>query len=218
MRAEATSNHGGAVVHVVDDDPAARDGLANLLRSAGFAVQSFSSPKEFADHWRPTDRGCLILDIHFPEHSGLDFQLQLKNSGIAMPVILMTGHADVSMSIRGMKGGAVDFLIKPFEEQPVLNAIAEAFERDALRIRRETQLSNVAQLFGALTSREKQVFALVTKGLMNKQIAGELNLSEITVKVHRGTLMRKMKVRTLADLVKASEILRVEGVREFYLN
>jgi FixJ family two-component response regulator len=196
------------VVHIVDDDVAVRNGLTNLLRAAALSVLSFCSPQEFMETRRASNHGCLILDIRFPGVSGLDFQSQLQNLEMTMPVILMTGHADVPSSVRGMKAGAIDFLTKPFDDQSILDAIAAAFKSDATRFQNEAQTSRLAERYARLTTREKEVLALVTKGLMNKQVAGELNLSEITVKVHRGTMMRKMKVRTLADLVRAAETLK----------
>lgn len=195
------------VVHIIDDDVALGEGLANLLRSADFEVALFHSPTEFINAFEPSSCGCLLLDIRFPEGSGLDFQDLFLSEGIAVPVILMTGHADVPSSVRGMKAGAVDFLTKPFEDEELLGAVAIALERDAVRREREMSTSAVSEQYATLTSREREVMALVVTGLMNKQVAGELNLSEITVKVHRGTMMRKMKVRTLADLVRASEVL-----------
>ncbi len=196
------------VVHIVDDDRAVQEGLSNLLRSASFSVASFFSPKEFLDSWQRSSHGCVILDIRFPDESGLDCQARFQRLEMTMPVILMTGHADVPSSVKGMKAGAVDFLTKPFDDRSILDAIATAFERDATRFRNECGSSRLFERYATLTHREKEVFALVTQGLMNKQIAGQLDLSEITVKVHRGTMMRKMNVRTVADLVRASEALK----------
>jgi FixJ family two-component response regulator len=196
------------VVHIVDDDVTVRDGLTNLLRSAALPVITFCSPRQFIESWQASDQGCLVLDIHFPDGSGLDFQARLRSLEISMPVILMSGYADVPSSVRGMKAGAVDFLTKPFDDQSLLDAIAAALKRDAIRFQSETKVFGLAARYASLTSREREVFALVTKGLMNKQVAGKLNLSEITVKVHRGTMMRKMKMRTFADLVRASETLK----------
>jgi FixJ family two-component response regulator len=198
------------VVHIVDDDVTVRDALTNLLHSAALSVITFCSPRQFIESWQGSDQGCLVLDIHFPDGSGLDFQARLRSLEISMPVILMSGYADVPSSVRGMKAGAVDFLTKPFDDQSLLDAIAAAFKRDAIRFRSETKVFGLAIRYASLTSREREVFALVTKGFMNKQVAGKLNLSEITVKVHRGTMMRKMKMRTLADLVRAAEALKSE--------
>jgi FixJ family two-component response regulator len=196
------------VVHIIDDDVALREGLTNFLQAAGLSALSFSSPHEFVESWKASDQGCVILDMRFPSESGLEFQSGLQELEMMMPVILMTGYADVASSVKAMKAGAIDFLIKPVDDQALLTAIATAFARDEMRVQNESRVSRLIDQYATLTNREKEVFALVTKGLMNKQIAGELNLSEITVKVHRGTMMRKMKVRTLADLVRAAEKLK----------
>jgi FixJ family two-component response regulator len=198
------------IVRVIDDDVGVRDGLTNLLQAAGLSVLSYVSPREFIKAWRPSDQGCLILDIRFPDENGLDFQTQLQSLAVTMPVILMSGYADVPSTVRGMKAGAIDFLTKPFDDEAVLDAIDTAFKTDVTRVENESQLRMLAKRHASLTTRERQVFSLVTLGLMNKQIAGELNLSEITVKVHRGTMMRKMNVKTLADLVRASELLKFD--------
>jgi FixJ family two-component response regulator len=195
------------VVHIIDDDAALREGLTNFLQAAGLSASSFSSPHEFIESWKASDQGCVILDMRFPSESGLDFQSQLQDLEMMMPVILMTGYADVASSVKAMKAGAIDFLTKPFDDQALLSAIAAGFARDAKRVQSEARSSRLTDQYVSLTSREKEVFALVTKGLMNKQIAGALELSEITVKVHRGTMMRKMRVRTLADLVRVAETL-----------
>jgi FixJ family two-component response regulator len=196
------------VVHIIDDDGGVRDGLSNLARSAGFSTKCFASPAHFIESWQPTDRGCVLLDIWFPDESGLDFQSQLQQLEMPLPIILITGQPDVLSSVKGMKAGALDFLVKPFDDQMVLNAIRNALASDKDRFSEEAKLSLLSDRYTSLTSREKEVFALVTKGLMNKQIAGALDLSEITVKVHRGTMMRKMNVRTLADLVRVAETLK----------
>lgn len=201
------------VVHIIDDDESVGNALTDLLRAAGISAKSFSSPKGFIEAWQPTDHGCVLLDLWFPDESGLDFQSQLLDLEMTLPVILMTGHADVPSSIRGMKAGAIDFLVKPFDDHMVLESIQTAFKRDEARVNDEARILLLSDRYTTLTTREKEVFSLVTKGLMNKQIAGELNLSEITVKVHRGTMMRKMHVRTVADLVRASELLRANPVQ-----
>lgn len=196
-------------IHVIDDDLPLREGLANLLRSYDFSVATFGSPQAFIAAWDTQDCGCLLLDIRFPGANGLDFQKQFQNAGIRMPVILMTAHADVPSSVRGMKAGAIDFLIKPFDDDDLIGAVTVALDRDAARYEKEFLLSGFTSRYASLTSREKEVLALVVTGLMNKQVAGELGLSEITVKVHRGTMMRKMGVRTLPDLVRAFEALNL---------
>nr|WP_247312617.1 response regulator [Bradyrhizobium sp. 48] len=199
------------VVHVIDDDPAVRDGLVNLVQSMGFRAVAFEAPQHFIEAWQPADSGCVILDIRFPDASGLDFQTQLQALSIPLPVILMTGHADVPSSVRGMKAGAIDFLIKPIDDQLILEAVQEAFRLDESRMTEKAQISSLMQRYQSLTCREKEVLELVARGLMNKQVAGELGLSEITVKVHRGSMMRKMKLRTLPDLVRAAEALSISA-------
>ncbi|MDA9521307.1 hypothetical protein XI06_13230 [Bradyrhizobium sp. CCBAU 11434] len=189
-----------AAVYVVDDDPGATISLVNTLQSADVPVKTFLSAQEFVAAWQPFNRGCAIIDARIADCRGL------RQSGVEIPIIV-AGRADVSISVRAMKTGAVDFLAKPFEDVRVLDAVAEAFEYDAIRLRRNSRLSELTQSFATLTVREKEVFSLVARGLMNKQIAGELKLREITVKVHRGSMMRKMMVRTVADLVRVSEAL-----------
>jgi FixJ family two-component response regulator len=196
-------------VFVIDDDQALRGALANLLRSAGHEVATFSSPKDFLEHLRQSDRGCLLLDIHFPHENGLEFQTRFLLTEAVMPVIIMTGHADVASSIRGMKSGATDFLIKPFDDTELLSAVSLALAREEKLWKSRATISDARERYAQLTARERQVFALVTAGLMNKQVAADLGLSEITVKTHRGTLMRKMSTRTLPDLVRAAAILEI---------
>jgi FixJ family two-component response regulator len=194
-------------VFVVDDDPSVREALSSLFRSVGLQVELFGSAPEFLQHKRPDVPSCLVLDIRLPGVSGLDFQNQLARAGINTPIIFMTGHGDIPMSVRAMKAGAVDFLAKPFRDQDMLDAVAAALERD--RQARETESAGAALRanYEQLTAREREVMALVTSGLMNKQVAGRLGLSEITVKIHRGQAMRKMKAKSLADLVRMAESL-----------
>jgi len=196
-------------VFVVDDDPSLREALSSLFRSVGLQVEVFGSAPEFLQRRRPEVPSCLVLDIRLPGVSGLDFQDQLAKSGLQMPVIFMTGHGDIPMSVRAMKAGAVDFLTKPFRDQDMLDAVFAALESD--RKIKETQegAASLSASYETLTAREKEVMAYVTKGLMNKQIAGELGLSEITVKIHRSHVMQKMGMRSLADLVRAAEKLRI---------
>ena len=196
-----------AIVHVVDDDGSLRDALDSLFRSVGLETRTYGSARAFLDAARPDAAGCLVLDIRLPGLSGLDFQAQLAEQGIGLPVILMTGHGDIPMTVRGMKAGAVDFLTKPFRDQDMLDAVAVAIERD--RSRRETarEDADLAARYATLSARERQVMTLVTAGRMNKQVAGDLELSEITVKIHRGSAMRKMGARTLPDLVRMAEAL-----------
>ena len=197
------------IVLVVDDDAAVREALSRLLRSVGLEARLFASTAELLEHKFPEAPCCLVLDIRLPGVSGLDFQTRLTNANIHVPVIMVTGHGDIPMSVRAMKGGAVDFLTKPFRDQDMLDAVAQAIERDRKRRDGEKSLADLRGLFESLTAREREIMALVTSGLMNKQVAGELGLSEITVKIHRGHIMRKMGVRSLADLVRAAEALEL---------
>jgi FixJ family two-component response regulator len=197
------------VVLVVDDDPSIREALGRLFRSVDLEPKLFSSVAELLLHKFPDVPCCLVLDIRLPGVSGLDFQAQLANSNIHVPIIMMTGHGDIPMSVRAMKGGAVDFLTKPFRDQDMLDAVAQAIERDRKRRDSDKALAELHERFESLTPREREIMALVTAGLMNKQVAGELGLSEITVKIHRGHIMRKMGVRSLADLVRAGEALEL---------
>lgn len=200
-----------AIVHIVEDDESLRASLDSLLRSVGLATRMYGSARAFMDAVRPDAPGCLVLDIRLPGMSGLDFQAQLADSGVHLPVILMTGFGDIPMSVRGMKAGAVDFLTKPFRDQDMLDAVATAIERDQARRAAEDGAADLLGLFQTLSPRERQVMALVTAGKMNKQVAGDLNLSEITVKIHRGHAMRKMGARSLADLVRMAEALRLRS-------
>jgi len=200
----------GPTVLVVDDDSDLREALGSLLRSIGLNVELFRTTAELLAANRVENHGCLVLDVRLPGVSGLDFQAQLARAGINMPIIFMTGHGDVPMTVRAMKAGAVDFLTKPFRDQDMLDAVTAALERDRARRETEKEISGVRQLYAALTPREKEVMGFVTKGLMNKQIAGELGLSEITVKIHRGNVMRKMAARSLADLVRMAESLGLQ--------
>ena len=195
------------LVLIVDDDEAIREALTDLLRSVGIEARSFGSTKELLDA-APTDRpGCLILDVRLPGLSGLDLQAQLARGGNTRPIIFMTGHGDIPMSVRAMKAGAMDFLTKPFRDQDMLDAVAAAIDKDRTQRQDAAAAKEVAALAATLTPRETEVMAAVVKGLMNKQIAGLLGISEITVKLHRGNVMRKMAVRSVADLVRKAELL-----------
>jgi FixJ family two-component response regulator len=197
------------LVFVVEDDTHLREALANLFRSVGMRVELFGSTSELLGRPAKVSAGsCLVLDIRLPGVSGLDFQDKLANLGNNIPIIFMTGHGDVPMSVRAMKAGAIDFLTKPFRDQDMLDAVSNALVLDQARRASDRELSALVKRYESLTTREREVIALVTRGLMNKQIGGELGLSEITVKIHRGHLMEKMAVRTLAELVKAYEALR----------
>jgi FixJ family two-component response regulator len=199
------------VVHIVDDDKSFRLSLDGLLRSIGMQTRLYGSVTEFLDAPRPSAPGCLLLDVRLPGTSGLDLQAQLRALNINLPVILMTGHADVPMSVKGMKAGAIDFLTKPFRDQDLLDAIAAAVERDRQRHESEHEMADLRERYSHLSPREKEVMLLVTSGKMNKQAAGELHLSEITVKIHRGAAMRKMGARTLTDLVRMAEALKLKA-------
>ena len=179
-------------VVIVDDEAAVRESLDSLLRSVGLRTLLFASPAELLRASVPEGPGCLVLDVRLPGTSGLDFQDQLSKNGIELPIVFMTGHGDIPMSVRAMKAGAVDFLSKPFRDQDMLDAVSAAIERDTLRRSHAAGLDGVRSRYGTLTAREREVLALVVSGLMNKQVAGELGLSEITVKIHRGNVMRKM--------------------------
>ncbi|MGB7972881.1 MAG: response regulator [Roseiarcus sp.] len=199
------------IVLIVDDDPEVRQALSSLFRSVGLEPRLFASTAEFLQRKLPEAPCCIVLDIRLPGVGGLDFQAQLTKANIHIPIVMMTGHGDIPMSVRAMKAGAIDFLAKPFRHQDMLDAVAQAIERDRKRRDREKSLDELRGLFESLTTREREIMTLVTAGLMNKQVAAELGLSEITVKIHRGHLMRKMGVRSLADLVRAAETL---GLRQ----
>ncbi|MGA7810603.1 response regulator transcription factor [Bradyrhizobium sp.] len=197
-------------IFVVDDDPSMRVALTNLFRSMEFKVQVFSSPKELLESKLPNATSCLVLDVRLPGVNGIEFQGVLAKAGIHIPIVFMTGHGDIPMSVRAMKAGAIDFLPKPFRDQDMLDAVIRALDHDRTRRDGEKAVSKLRHLFDSLTGREREVFALVISGLMNKQIAHTLQISEITVKIHRGHVMRKMEARSLADLVRMAEMLGVK--------
>ncbi|MBV4523411.1 response regulator transcription factor [Pseudomonas sp. SWRI74] len=199
----------GSMVFVVDDDASIRDALSNLLRSAGIRVETFASTAEFLSQPKTDSASCLVLDVRLQGNSGLDFQRQLVESNTTIPIIFITGHGDIEMSVKAMKAGAVDFLAKPFREQDLLDAVSAALQTDIKRRELERQTSNLHADYQSLTTREREVMALAVKGLMNKQIAGQMNLSEITIKIHRSHAMKKMHARSFADLVRMAEALGV---------
>jgi FixJ family two-component response regulator len=197
-----------AVVHIIDDDESVRAALEGLLCSVGLTPAPHASVSEFLAAKKPDAPGCLVLDVRMPGISGLDFQERLCGLGIQLPVVLMTGHGDVPMSVRGMKAGAVDFFTKPFRDQDMLDAVATAVKRDRARRNAEAAIIGLRDKFTKLSPREREVMLLVTAGKRNKQVADDLGLSEFTVKVHRGAAMRKMGAPTLADLVLMAEALQ----------
>jgi FixJ family two-component response regulator len=200
-------------VFVVDDDAGVRQSLQSLLRSIGLEVEVFGSAPEFLANKIPDGPSCLVLDVRLPDMSGLDFQAELAKARIMIPIIFITGHGDIPMTVRAMKGGAVEFLPKPFREQDLLDAVRTGLERDRVRRESESVVLKLRADFESLTAREQQVIALVTSGLMNKQIAGEIGVSEVTVKVHRSNVMRKMGAKSLADLVRMADALGVRRTK-----
>ena len=202
-----------AIVFVVDDDPSMRKALTNLFRSVGLRAEVFGSAREWLESKLPEVASCLVLDIRLPGPSGLDFQAELAKANIQIPIIFMTGHGDIPMTVKAMKAGAIDFLTKPFRDQDMLDAVAIAIERDRARRKEQKIVAELRAVFETLTTRERDVLALVASGLMNKQIAAEIGLAEITVKIHRGHLMRKMGARSLADLVRMAEMLGIRRAK-----
>jgi len=201
-------NETGPVVFVVDDDPIVCTSIKRLIRTLGLEVQTFSSAQDFLHAKRPNAPGCLVLDVRLPDLSGLDLQQELAKADAELPVIFVTGHADIRMSVRAMKAGAVEFLTKPFREQDLLEAIQHGIAQDRKTRERRAAISELQRRLDSLTPREREVFSLVVSGLPNKQIAVHLGASEKTIKVHRGQLMRKMEAESLADLVRMSERLK----------
>jgi FixJ family two-component response regulator len=198
-----------ATVIVIDDDPSVREALGNLLRSADLQTNLHGSVAEFLKAGRPDGPTCLVLDVRLPGRGGLDFQRELSNAGIHLPIIFITGHGDIPMSVQAMKGGAIEFMTKPFRDQDLLDAIQLGLERDRARREDEKAIALLRARLDSLTQREREVMALVVTGRMNKQIAFEIGISQITVKVHRGNVMRKMEAKSLADLVLMAEKLKV---------
>src|ERR1700733_10926138 len=200
---------------VIDDDPAVREALGGLLRSVGLQARLLASVPEFLQTGRPKSPTCLVLDVRLPGRSGLDFQRELTAADIHLPIIFMTGHGDIPMSVQAMKGGAIEFLPKPFRDQDLLDAIQLGLAKDRAWLERENSLADLRARFETLTTREREVMGLVVTGRLNKQIAGDIGISEITVKVHRGQVMRKMRASSLPDLARMADrlMLASEGRR-----
>src|SRR6204780_146800 len=198
-----------SVVFVVDDDASIRDALKSLIRSVGLKVEAFGSPREFLQGKRPDAPSCLVLDVRLPGESGLDLQRELAEANIHIPIIFITGHGDIPMSVRAMKAGAIEFLTKPFRDQDLLDAIQVALERNRTRRQREAEIAVLRERFESLSPRERDVVTKVVSGMLNKQIADEIGIAENTVKVHRSRAMEKMQAQSLADLVKMVE--RLDG-------
>jgi FixJ family two-component response regulator len=197
------------VVYVIDDDTSTRESLKSLFSSVGLHVEAFGSAPDFFGKKLPDAAICLVVDVRLPGLSGLDFQVELTKANIDVPIIFITGHGDIAMTVKAMKAGAVEFLTKPIREQDLLDAVKLGLEKDETRRKGQKTTSIVRSLFESLTPREQEVIRLVTAGLMNKQIAAEMGVSEITVKVHRGNVMRKMKANSLADLVRMADMLGI---------
>ncbi|WNC94903.1 response regulator transcription factor [Paraburkholderia sp. FT54] len=209
-RTAVTAGTEGPIVYIVDDDKGIRLSLGALMRSVGLRVETFESPDEFLRRPPAVGPSCLILDVRLRGKSGMAFHQEIVNSGMHIPVVFMTGHGDIEMGVKAMKAGALDFLAKPFKDQDMLDAVAQALARDSEWLAAEAALTGLRASYHSLSPREKEVMSFVLSGLLNKQIAAEMNLSEITVKVHRGHVMRKMNARSMPDLVRKAESLGIE--------
>lgn len=200
-----------AIVHIIDDDDSMRRALDRVFRSVGLATRTYAAAREFIESKQSNLPGCIVLDVRLPGMNGLDLQQHLASVGIRLPVVLITAHGDIPMSVRAMKAGAVDFLPKPFRDQDMLDAVNSAIDRDRKRRSAEGDTVQIKARFAKLTPREQEVMMMVAAGKMNKQVAGDLRLSEVTVKIHRGAAMRKMGARTFADLVRMADQLKPEA-------
>jgi FixJ family two-component response regulator len=202
-----------SIVFIIDDDLSMRRALTNLLQSVGLEVEAFGSASELLRNKLPEVASCLVLDIRLPGLSGLDLQTELAKANVRIPIIFITGHGDIPMTVRAMKGGAIDFLTKPFRDQDLLDAVVGAIDKDRKRRESDKAVASLQALFETLSSREREVLAFVAAGLMNKQIAAELDLAEITVKIYRGHIMKKMQAKSLADLIRMTEALGIRPGR-----
>jgi RNA polymerase sigma factor (sigma-70 family) len=211
LRSDTAMAQQQPTIVVIDDDPSIRKSLDNLFRSVGLDVELFGSPQEFLQSKRPERPGCIVLDVRFPGRSGLDMQREMAAANTPLPIIFITGYGDIPMSVRAMKAGAVEFLTKPFRDQDLLDAVGLALERDRARRAKEERLAELRARLDTLTARERQVLSLVIAGRLNKQIAGELGVSEMTVKMHRRQVMRKMQALGLAQLVRLADQLGISA-------
>jgi FixJ family two-component response regulator len=207
------SRESDAIIAIVDDDPSVRKGIERLIRSLGWQAESFASAQEFLDGPRTEAPSCLVLDLQLPGLSGLDLQKRMAEAGLETPIIFLTGHGDIPASVKAMKAGAVEFLTKPVDEQDLLNAIQEAIERDRRTREQQAETRDLRDRYQSLTAREQEVMRQVISGLLNKQVAADLNITEDTVKFHRGNIMRKMRADSLADLVRMAENLGIRSRR-----